>query len=82
MKQVWKCDHCTHTGIESEEVQSHEDTCSFNPATKSCWSCKHNVDEGMPISGPMYVCQKGVGFNEKDEFESNGGCDKWEDDED
>lgn len=78
MKQVWKCDHCSHTSIESELVNTHEISCSFNPSTKSCWTCEHNEDEGMPISGSMYVCQIGVNMSDKDEIESSGHCKKWE----
>jgi len=78
MEQVWKCEFCHHFNVDAEEVKAHEKTCSFNPAVKACWSCKHNVDEGMPISGSMYVCQVDVGWDEKDDIESDGGCKKWE----
>ena len=82
MKHVWKCDHCYKTDEKSETIESHEPTCTSNPDIKGCWTCKHHVDEGMPISGSMYVCQKGKAWDEVDDFESKGGCEIWESDED
>lgn len=82
MKQVFKCDHCYETNEKSEVIESHEPKCTSNPGIKGCWTCVHHVDEGMPISGPMYICQKGKSFDDVDDFESNGGCEIWETDED
>jgi len=82
MKQVWKCDHCYKTDVDSEVIESHEPLCTSNPEIKGCWTCKHHVDEGMPISGSMYVCQVGKSSDEVWDFECKGGCDKWESDED
>lgn len=81
MEQVWKCDFCSKTDIENQVIESHEKSCSFNPEVKGCWSCVHHIDEGMPISGPMYVCQVGKSHSEVDEFESKGGCEKWRSEE-
>lgn len=77
MKQIWKCDHCSKTDLESEVIKSHEPTCWNNPEIKGCWTCKHHIDEGMPISGSMYVCQIGRPYDDVDKFESDGGCDDW-----
>lgn len=78
MKQVYKCDFCYKTDANADVILEHESSCSFNPALKKCWTCKHNVDEGMPISGSMYVCQKGISYSDKEEVEDNGNCSKWE----
>ena len=45
MKQVWKCDHCSQTDIESDKILKHEVECSFNKSTKHCYTCKyaHNI---------------------------------------
>ena len=82
MKQVWKCDHCSKTNSESKEIEAHEKTCSWNKAVKSCWTCEHHVDKGMPISGSMYVCQKGKSYDFVDDNESKGGCEIWKEIED
>ena len=77
MKQVWKCDHCYKTDDDSKVIESHEPTCFSNPELKGCWTCKHHEDEGMPISGSMYVCKAGNDFETVWDFEKHGGCDKW-----
>lgn len=82
MKQVFKCDHCHETSEASSVIEAHESVCVFNPAIKGCFTCEHHEDEGMPISGSMYVCQKGKSWDEQDEIEDKGGCDIWESDKD
>lgn len=82
MKKVWKCDHCYKTDEKSGIIKEHEIKCISNPDIKSCWTCVHHIDEGMPISGPMYVCQKGKSYDFVDDNESKGGCDIWENEED
>jgi hypothetical protein len=78
MKKVWKCDYCYKFDEKEDVIKLHEQKCTFNPDNKTCWTCKHHVDEGMPISGSMYVCQKGKSNDEMWEFEDKSGCDKWE----
>lgn len=46
MKQVWKCDHCSHTDIDSDKMAKHESECSFNKATKHCYTCKYHYEAG------------------------------------
>ncbi len=46
MKQVYKCDYCTHTGHRNE-VLGHEAGCSFNPANKKCYTCQYFISQGM-----------------------------------
>lgn len=46
MKQVWKCDHCSHTDIDSDKMAKHEPDCSFNKATKHCYTCKYHYEAG------------------------------------
>ncbi len=56
MKQVWKCDFCHHTGTHVD-VEKHETDCSFKPANRECWTCKHRTEEGAPISGFSNGCE-------------------------
>lgn len=81
MKEVWKCEYCSSTNVDSEVIRAHEKTCAFSPFLKGCWTCKHHIDEGMPISGSMYICQLGKDIDEQSDFESKGGCDLWDTDE-
>ena len=46
MKQVWKCDHCSQTDVESDKILKHEIECSFNKATKHCYTCKFSREDG------------------------------------
>ncbi len=78
MKNVFQCDFCHTTNVNSPPIIEHEKKCSFNPSLKQCWTCVHHVDEGMPISGSMYVCQKGL--NCWDIRENDKPCDLWEQD--
>jgi hypothetical protein len=78
MKAVYKCDYCYKFDEDSSVIEEHEKKCSYNPKNKTCRICEHYVDEGMPISGSMYVCQKGKTYDEVDVFEDEGGCDLWE----
>lgn len=82
MKRVYKCDYCYKTDEDILVMVEHEKKCSSNPELKACWTCEHHVDEGMPISGSMYVCQKGKSYDEVDVFEDEGGCDLWESEKD
>lgn len=77
MKRVYKCDHCYQTHEDIIVMVEHERKCTNNPELNACWSCEHHVDEGMPISGSMYVCQKGKTSDEVWDFEETGGCDLW-----
>ena len=60
MKLVWKCDFCTAFSKDKEIMQEHEKKCSFNPASKQCWTCCHAVQEGAPISGYHTGCKLGL----------------------
>lgn len=77
MTAVYKCDYCYKSDEDSSVIEEHENKCSFNPKVKSCWSCENYVDEGMPISGSMYICQKGKTDNEVNTIQRKGGCDLW-----
>ena len=79
MIRVYKCDFCYKTDEDMLVMVEHEKKCSSNPERKACWSCEHHVDVGMPISGSMYVCQKGKSLDELWDIEEDGGCDLWED---
>ena len=46
MKQVWKCDHCSETHIDSAKIADHEPVCVFNKLTKHCYTCKYSYEDG------------------------------------
>lgn len=48
MKTVLKCDFCSEIMDVNKTVEMmiHEAGCSFNPANKVCWTCKHYEDHG------------------------------------
>lgn len=75
MKQVWKCDFCLQTGTQ-EEIEVHEKDCSFNPANKTCWTCRFRYEEGAPISGFWNECELGKKCYSFDDEETP--CDSWE----
>lgn len=81
MKTVFKCDYCSQTKDEAGDMSAHEDECQSNPDKKSCYTCKNHIDEGAPISGPMYTCAvKAVEWQgEWEDFLNN--CSKWEADD-
>ncbi len=72
MKQVWKCDHCSDTDGDKEKVEIHEAKCEFNPITKRCFTCKHSIEKGAPISGFWSDCKL------KLDIESDDKCSGWE----
>jgi len=39
MKKVWKCDFCSQTHISPDIIKVHEESCSFSPAQKACYTC-------------------------------------------
>lgn len=73
MYQTWKCDFCSHTDIDPKNVKDHENKCSFNPNTKSCYTCQFCFEDGAPISGFYNSCKKGLECWEAEE----GNCSEW-----
>ena len=73
MKQVWKCDHCSHTNNDVGLMMEHEDKCSFNAKNKSCFTCKNYQSHGFEI-GDNY-CTKDLDYTE---YEDVGNCSGWE----
>lgn len=73
MRQVWKCDHCSQTDVESDKILKHEVECSFNKATKHCYTCKYSYEEGY---GGDHIPGCEIG---KDTFvgEDEGNCSGW-----
>ena len=45
MKEIkaYQCDYCTFNMKTKASVINHENKCFYNPKTKSCATCKHNV---------------------------------------
>ena len=79
MKQVWKCDFCSHTHKLSSEVKNHEIECCFNPINKFCYTCKYHDDIGE--YGSSYtICElreKGFGNYSVVDGEEDGNCKGW-----
>ena len=46
MKQVWKCDYCSRTNIDVDDIIKHEPLCSFNKKNKTCYTCIHQTEDG------------------------------------
>ena len=46
MKQVWKCDYCSHIDVNPDKVLNHEPLCSFKKENKYCHTCKFSYEEG------------------------------------
>jgi hypothetical protein len=74
MKQVWKCDHCSHTNVDKDEVKLHENECCFNEVNKRCETCDNHVWEGYGSDG-WYVCDIDETFDVDDNVD--GGCLYW-----
>ena len=72
MEQVWKCDHCTETNVDSDVMAEHEKSCYMNPEAKDCGTCKNH--ESVPFENMTWACKFGWDF----EDEKNSPCDKWE----
>ena len=73
MKQVWKCDHCSKTDIDSDKISKHEVVCSFNKLNKHCYTCKYSYEEGYNgehIPG----CEVGA---DTLKGEDDGNCPHW-----
>ena len=70
--KVWKCDFCSETKDLEIDIDVHESKCSFNPKSKSCWTCKFRHEEGAPMSGYWNECDKKLNcFGTKN-------CEEWE----
>ena len=72
MKQLFRCEYCSETGVE-EEIRAHEETCLWNYNKRSCWTCKHAEKLVMNIT-----CNGGVDLEKGKYME---GCSKYEWDE-
>lgn len=46
MKQVWMCEHCSFSSVDSEKISLHEPNCSFNKINKKCYTCKYSYEAG------------------------------------
>ena len=73
MQQVWKCDYCSDTNKNPEKIKAHEADCTFNPAKKSCYTCRHREDDGSHTFGFYNSCQIGLETYEGEE----GNCEGW-----
>jgi|688.fasta_scaffold581141_2 hypothetical protein len=73
MIQVWKCDFCLSTNVDSEKIRQHEIVCSFNKINKKCYTCKFRYEAGY--NGEHIP---GCGLNLSTlEGEDVGNCSGW-----
>ena len=70
MKNVWKCDFCSHTQEEVKGITKHEDECSFNPVNKKCYTCKN-----IWYFWGSECCEKDLRIVDG---EDDGNCEGWE----
>ena len=70
MKPVFKCDYCSHTGVESD-VAAHERICQDNYNRKHCGTCKNVSFKGIT----QLACSAGVEIPDKKYMEN---CDFYE----
>jgi len=73
MKQVWKCEFCSHTQEKINGLIGHEEKCSFNPKNKKCFTCRLAWDSGHEYSIPE--CENHLSTVEGREV---GNCVGWE----
>lgn len=41
MIRVWKCDFCSKTSTNSNNIEEHEPKCLYNPINKTCYTCEY-----------------------------------------
>lgn len=68
---VWKCEHCSHFEKVEKDIYFHEDKCSFNPSTKSCYTCKHRYQEEWSDAD-------GCRLEVREDFFHPKNCEFWE----
>lgn len=73
MKQVWKCDYCSKTDIDSAKIADHEGVCVFNKLTKHCYTCKYSYESGY---GGEHIPGCEVGADTL-KGEDEGNCPHW-----
>ena len=54
MKQLFRCEYCSETGVE-EEIRAHEETCLWNYNKRSCFTCKYAEKQVLNV-----ICRNGV----------------------
>ena len=74
MIQVWKCEHCYYTDVNSTKVSRHEPKCSFNKANKKCFTCKYAYEAGYYDSIPGCEIKLDTTIGRED-----GNCPGWVD---
>ncbi len=72
MKQVWQCDFCSKTDIDSDVIKSHEPSCTFNKVNKTCYTCKFRYEAGYDYHIPGCELDLDIYSGEDD-----GNCKGW-----
>lgn len=42
---AYQCDYCRRTFYRNVDALNHERSCKFNPARRSCYTCKHYQEQ-------------------------------------
>jgi hypothetical protein len=73
VKQVWKCDYCSRTHTDADNISKHEHECSFNKKNKTCYTCMYQTEDGYG-----YEHIPGCEINlDVQNGEDNGKCKGW-----
>lgn len=75
-KQVWVCDWCGGTFPTKDWTESHESECSYNPAMRTCDSCKAFDENSRHVDEP-FCCKMVKGH--VDIYFEDMECPEWED---
>ncbi len=58
-KEAFQCDFCYRCFARPVDAANHEVACKYNPARRSCYTCKH-MDKNSVIS-TTFLFSEGVG---------------------
>ncbi len=74
MIQVWKCEYCLNTSLDSNKILNHEPKCYWNPINRNCHSCEHSFENGWDGCHEP-GCNKNLNADKGEQF---GNCEGWE----
>lgn len=90
MREViaYQCDHCPKYYKHKHNAKRHENSCFFNPETKSCASCAHFIDwkdsfedgRGQMVSESGYYCdhlKSDFEHREDGKLDLKTNCEHW-----
>ncbi len=74
MKRAWRCDYCESVMGRAVDMRKHECGCEYNPANRTCSTCKHERAEWL-WSRPVLRCKR---ENPRKQMKFQQNCAKWE----